>query len=344
MKKREFRSDTMTLPTAKMREAIAAAEVGDDMCGEDPTVNRLEEMSAKLLGTEAAMFVPSGTFGNQCAIGSHIRPGEEVILSESAHVIEHEVGAISALWGALARCITPANGSYLTRDEIARRARLGDDIHEPRTGLIVVENALSDGNVLPIDEMRAIKQLAEEFCVPVHLDGARIFNAALSLGVDAAQIAQHADSIMFCISKGLGAPVGSLLCGTASFIERARKKRKMMGGSMRQAGILAAAGIVALEDGIPRLSEDHDNARLLASLLSDLDGIDLDLERVRINMVFCRVSKPGKTDAGLVAHLGTEGFDTYPAAAWGVRFVTSSEVNAQDVRDLAGAVDDYLRK
>ncbi len=344
MKRREFRSDTMTLPTPKMREAMAGAEVGDDMCGEDPTVNRLEATAASRVGTEAAMFVPSGTFGNQCAIGLHARAGEEVVLSESAHVIEHEVGAMAALWGVLARCITPANGSYLTHEEIERRVRLGDDIHEPRTGLIVVENALSDGNVIPIDEMRAIKSVAERFGVPVHLDGARLFNAALTLGVDAAQIVRNADSVMFCLSKGLGAPVGSLLCGTADFIKKARKRRKMMGGSMRQSGIVAAAGIVALEEGIPRLALDHENARLLADLLAGVDGISIDADRVRVNMVFCRVTKPKKSDSGLVDHLAREGFDTYPAADWGGRFVTSSRVDADDVRALAESINDYLRK
>lgn len=343
MRIREFRSDTMTMPTAAMRDAMRDAELGDDVCEEDPTVNRLQDLAARQLGKEAALFVPSGTCGNQCAIGVHTRPGDEVIVSETAHVVDHEVGASGALWGVQLRPIRPAARTYLTAEEIAPRLRLVDDIHEPETGLVMLENALADGTVMPLDEMRRVKDLAAAHGIPVHLDGARLFNAALFLGVAPAAVAELADSVMVCLSKGLGAPVGSLLLGEAGFVKAARKRRKMLGGGMRQAGVLAAAGLMALDEGVARLAADHRNARLLAELFAAIPGLRVDVAAVQINMVFCRVERPGRSDQGLVDHLAARGFCTYPPAWWGLRFVTSREVDERDVRELAAAAAEYMR-
>ncbi|MCP4677341.1 MAG: low specificity L-threonine aldolase [Deltaproteobacteria bacterium] len=342
MVRKEFRSDTMTLPTQAMRDAMRDAEVGDDVCEEDPTINRLQEMAADMLGKEEGLFVPSGTAGNQCAVGVHTRPGNELIVSETSHTIDHEVGASGALWGVQTRIILPTSKRYLTKEDIAARLRLVDDVHEPDTGLIILENALSDGTVMPIEEMRSVKELAEKHGIRVHLDGARLFNGALTLEVDPKEITAHADSVMICLAKGLGAPVGSLLLGTTDFIKHARKVRKMMGGGMRQAGVLAAPGIIALTEGVERLAEDHANAKLLGNLLAEISGIIVDCESVQTNMVFCRVDKMGRTEAGLVEYLNNNSFHAYRPAWYGLRFVTSREVNEEDVRALVKTVGDYL--
>jgi threonine aldolase len=343
MKRREFRSDTMTMPTAKMRDAMRDAEVGDDVCNEDPTVNRLQEMAAEILGKEAALFVPSGTCGNQCAIGVHTRPGNEVILSETVHVIDHEGGASAALWGAQTRVVRPGVTTYITAKDIASRLRLVDDVHEPDTGLVILENALADGTVMPLSEMIKVKELVSKYSIPVHLDGARLFNAAVALNIDPKQIADQADSLTFCLSKGLGAPVGSLLCGTTGFINQARRARKMLGGGMRQAGVLAAPGIVALTDGVKRLHEDHDNASKLVESLANIPGMVVEPGSVQINLVFCHVKKDDRTEGGLVEHLDARGFNSYPPAYYGLRFVTSSEVDADDVQALVEAVAEYMK-
>lgn len=332
----------MTMPTQAMRDAMRDAEVGDDVCGEDPTVNRLEGLAAELTGKEASLFVPSGTFGNQCAIRVHTKPGDEIVVCESAHVIEHEAGAAAAISGVQTRTVAPENGLHLTAREIEPRLRLIEDIHHPDTGLIVLENATSWGTAVPMDEMRAIRELAHANRIPVHLDGARLFNAALALGVSAKGVAAEVDSLTFCLSKGLGAPAGSMLCGTADFVKRARKVRKIMGGGMRQAGILAAAGLVALTDGLSRLKEDHDNAKLLAGLLSKMPGVIIDTSRVQTNMVFCRVAFPGKSEKGLVDFLKKRCILAYEPGWWGLRFVTSREVTEGDIEALSSAVAGYL--
>ena len=342
MRRREFRSDTMTMPTQAMRDAMRDAEVGDDVCNEDPTVNRLQEIAARKIGKESSLFVPSGTFGNQCAIAVHTRPGYEIIVLESAHVVQHEAGASAALSGVQVRVVTPGNATFPTIEDIEPRIRVGGDIHYPRTGLIVLENALSDGTVMPVDAMRSVKDLAAKHGIPVHLDGARIFNAAVALGVDAAEIASQADTVSICLSKGLGAPVGSLLCGSFEFIDKARKRRKMMGGAMRQVGVLAAPGVIALSEGVARLAEDHRNAKLLADLLDGIPGVVVEPDKVQTNIVFCAVEKPGRSDAELVDFLIRKEIITYPPEQWGIRLVTSREVDGDDVRALAAAVAEYL--
>jgi threonine aldolase len=344
MRIREFRSDTMTLPTGAMRDAMRDAVVGDDVCGEDPTVNELQRVAAAMLGAEAALFVPSGTFGNQCAIGVHARPSDELIVSENAHVIDHEAGGAAALFGVQTRPVVPRSARYLTPADIAPRIRRGDDVHHPRTRLVVLENALADGTVMPLAAMREVRELARRNEIAVHLDGARLFNAALALGVPAAALAAEVDSVTFCLSKGLGAPVGSVLCGSAEFVDRALHLRKRMGGGMRQVGVLAAAGLLALDAGVARLQEDHDNAKLLARLLAEIPGVTIEVATVQTNMVFCALDEArGRTMSGLVAFLGERGLLTYEPGWWGLRFVTSSRVDEADVRALAAAVGEYLR-
>ncbi|MCL2192735.1 MAG: threonine aldolase family protein, partial [Treponema sp.] len=254
----DIRSDTVTVPTQAMRKAMAEAEVGDDVYGDDPTVNKLEALGAQMLGKEAALFVPSGTFGNQLALFTWCPRGTEVILGENCHIIAHEAGAASVIPGIQTRCI-PDPGGVLDPNDIAKRLRR-QELHAPATSLICMENAHSLGRVATLESMDAVRALADEWKLPVHLDGARIFNAAAVLGCGADKIAARADSVMICLSKGLCAPVGSLLAGPRDFIDTARLKRKIMGGGMRQVGILAAAALVALREQVPLLAEDHRRA------------------------------------------------------------------------------------
>ncbi len=273
----DLRSDTVTKPTPAMREAMARAEVGDDVYGEDPTVNRLQAMAADMLGKEAAVFVASGTMGNLASILAHCQRGDEVILGNLAHIFLYEAGGIAAVGGIQPRTIPNQSDGTLALDDI-RRAIRGDDEHFPTTRLITLENTHNrcGGAALPVDYCQAVGNLAREHGLQMHLDGARLFNAAAALNVPAADVAAPFDSVTFCLSKGLSAPVGSVVCGSADFIRRARRARKVLGGGMRQVGVLAAAGIVALETIVPRLGEDHARAQLLASKLAELPGISLD--------------------------------------------------------------------
>ena len=280
----DIRSDTVTRPTSAMRKAMAEAVVGDDVYGDDPTVNKLEKLGAKMLGKEAAVFVPSGTFGNQLALFTWCRRGTEVLLGEECHIIQHEAAAASIIAGVQTRTIPAADG-VLTVKALRDRLRK-QDLHAPASSLICMENAHSMGRVVPLAAMDEVRMVADEWKLPVHLDGARIFNAAAALGCDVKDIAARADSVMFCLSKGLCAPVGSLLAGPKKFIAEARLKRKIMGGGMRQAGILAAAGIIALEAQSPRLEEDHRRAKKIAGELAKIQGIIIKPAEVEINMVF----------------------------------------------------------
>ena len=280
----DIRSDTVTQPTAAMRAAMAQAEVGDDVYGDDPSVNRLEELGAAMLGKEAALFVPSGTFGNQLALFTWCKRGTEVILGDNCHIVVHEAGAPSVIAGVQTRCVPDAGGIPDPADVRQRLRR--QDLHAPATSLVCMENAHSSGKVASLGDMGEVRALALEWKLPVHLDGARIFNAAAALGCDAREIAANADSVMFCLSKGLCAPVGSLLVGPKDFIDAARLKRKVMGGGMRQAGILAAAGIIALTDHVKLLEADHRRAKQLADGLSRINGISVNTNTVDINMVF----------------------------------------------------------
>src|SRR5947207_2164708 len=282
----DLRSDTVTKPTAAMRRAMAEAEVGDDVYREDPTVNRLQDRAAEIFQRDAGLFVPSGTMGNQTAIKVHTQPGREVICEERAHIVNHEMGMMAAFSGVLPRTIQAEDG-ILSWALIAPQLR-GRSDHRARTGLVELENTsnLAGGSVYP-------QAVAEEICdrahaagLPVHLDGARIFNAAVALGCSPAELTRKFDSVMFCLSKGLGAPVGSMLVGSKEFIEEARLVRKMLGGGMRQAGVLAAAGLVALQESPQRLHEDHENARFLAESLAGIPGIQIDPRKVATNILF----------------------------------------------------------
>ena len=280
----DIRSDTVTKPTEAMRKAMAEAEVGDDVYGDDPTVKKLEKLSAQIMGKEAALFVPSGTFGNQLALFTWCNRGTEVLLGEECHIIQHEAGAASVIAGVQTRTISAPDG-VLTAKALRERLRK-QDLHAPETSLICIENAHSFGRSVPLAAMDEVRKTADEWKIPVHLDGARIFNAAISLGCEARDIASRADSVMFCLSKGLCSPVGSMLAGKKKFIEEARIKRKIMGGGMRQAGILAAAGLIALEGQTSKLKEDHKRAKKIASELAKIPGLLIKPRETDINLVF----------------------------------------------------------
>lgn len=281
----DLRSDTVTQPTPEMRQAMATAELGDDVYGEDPTVNRLQELAAEMLGKEAALLVTSGIQGNQVSVLTHCSPGSEVIIEAEAHIFYYEVGASAALAGVQ---FMPLQGERGALDPADVAAAIREDFSNfPPTSLICLENThnRAGGAVLPLEKMRSVYQLAQDRGIPVHLDGARIFNAAVAAGVEAKEFAASCDSIQFCLSKGLAAPVGSIIAGPREWIERAKRWRKMLGGSMRQAGIIAAPGIVALETMVERLAEDHENARFLAGELAAMPGIELNPDHVETNII-----------------------------------------------------------
>ncbi|HHW03229.1 MAG TPA: low-specificity L-threonine aldolase [Thermoanaerobacterales bacterium] len=340
----DLRSDTVTMPTPEMREAMYKAEVGDDVYGEDPTINRLEEMAKDLLGKEAAMFVTSGTQGNQVCVMTHTRPGEEIILEEKCHIITYEVGGIGYLAGVQAKLIKGERGAMNPEDiEAAIRE---EDIHQPRTSLICVENThnRAGGTVIPMDVLRRTHEVARMHGIPVHMDGARIFNAATYLKVPVREIAKYADSVMFCLSKGLCAPVGSIVAGSREFIVRARKFRKMMGGGLRQAGFLAAAGIVALEKMTTRLQEDHDNARLLAEGLNSIPGISIDMETVQTNIVICDISGLNLTGDAFSRKLFEKGIRVNGGKSPIVRFVTHHGIEKEDVEKTIDAIKTIAKR
>jgi threonine aldolase len=329
----DLRSDTVTKPTPAMRRAMAEAEVGDDVYGEDPTVNRLQERAAEVFEKEAAIFVPTGSMGNQIAVKLHTRPGQEVVIEERGHIYNFEMATMSAFSGVLARPVKSKDGSgILNWDEIATGLHTGVAYYVAPTGLIALENShnLAGGSLLTRDRTEDICARAHERNLPVHLDGARIFNAASALGETVANLARPADSVMFCLSKGLGAPVGSMLLGTRAFIDEARVVRKMLGGGMRQAGVLAAAGLIALEESPKGLPEDHANAKLLAEGLAALPGIRIDPENVVTNIVIFEVTETGKTADEICARLRERGV---LASGFGssIRAVTHYDVARADI-------------
>ena len=301
MKIIDLRSDTVTHPTDEMRKAMFDVEVGDDVYGEDPTVNSLENMAASKMGKEAALFTASGTMSNVLSVLTHTRPGNEVIMGSEAHVFWYEVGGAAALGGLVMRTVANDINGQMALVDIEKAIR-SKNIHFPETTLICLENTHNrcGGAVLTPEYTASVTRLAHSRGLKVHLDGARIFNASVALNVPASELAKDVDSVCFCLSKGLSAPVGSLLCGTREFIEQARKRRKMLGGGMRQAGVLAAAGIVALEQMIDRLADDHANARRLAEGLADTPGFVVDLDRVQTNIVFFELDPSVKVSADVV--------------------------------------------
>jgi threonine aldolase len=349
----DLRSDTVTVATPAMRRAMAEAIVGDDVYGEDPTVRRLEELAAALVGKDAALFVPTGTMGNAVAVMTHTRRGDEVIVDATAHIYDAEVGGLAALSGAQARTLHSTRGQLDVADVAA--AIRADDVHFARTGLLCLENPhnAAGGTVTRPTDLAALCAAAHDRGVPVHLDGARLFNAAVALGVQASEVAAPADSVMFCLSKGLGAPVGSLLAGTTHFIAEARRHRKLLGGGMRQAGHLAAAGIVALEQMVDRLAEDHEHALLLARDLAELPGLRVDLDAVQTNMVYAEIdahdtawsadpARETSPAARLVAALDRRGVRINAVGERRVRFVTHLGVDRDDVQEAIRATQESL--
>jgi threonine aldolase len=328
----DFRSDTVTQPTKKMREMMANAVVGDDVYGDDPTMLELEKLACSILDKEAALFVPSGTFGNQLAILTHTQRGDEIIVEENAHIVFHEVGASALIAGVNTKQIRSVDG--LMNPEDIKNAIREDDIHYPNTGLICMENANGSGKVIPLENMKQVYDIAKVKNIPVHLDGARLFNAATALGVDPKELSKYSDSVNICLSKGLCAPVGSILAGSNDFINKARKYRKLMGGGLRQAGILAAAGIIALDEMRHRLNEDHENAKHLATLLEKDKRITILKERLDINMVFCKINTD-KDPNYIVNRLFVEGIKINGPENGEWRFVTNNDVTKDDVKVLA---------
>jgi threonine aldolase len=329
----DLRSDTVTKPTPAMRRAMAAAEVGDDVYGEDPTVNRLQERAAEIFEKEAAIFVPTGSMGNQTAVKLHTRPGQEVVIEERGHIFNFEMATMAAFSGVVARPVHSNDGSgILTWDEIAGAIHANAAYYVAPTGLIALENShnLAGGSVLTRARTQEICERAHALNLPVHLDGARIFNAAVALGESVADLSRPADSVMFCLSKGLGAPVGSMLLGTRAFIDNARAVRKMLGGGMRQAGVLAAAGLVALEETPKQLPEDHASARRLADGLAEFPGVRIDPEKVVTNIVLFDVAETGTTAEAICAQLRERGV---LASGFGsaIRMVTHYDVSRSDI-------------
>ncbi len=333
----DFRSDTVTKPSQAMRAAMAAAPVGDDVLGEDPTVNRLEEIAAEMLGKQAAVFVPSGTMGNQAAIAAHTRPGEEIVCDDRAHVVLYEMGMAAQFSGCMIRAVATQDGLLRWKDIEARLREPSD--HYRGTSLIALENThnMAGGRVYPLDLLKEIGERARAAGVSTHMDGARVFNAAAALGCTVREIAACVDSVTFCLSKGLGAPVGSVLVGDAAFIERARLARKGLGGGMRQAGVIAAAGLVALEDSPATLPTAHADAAYLGAELLKIEGLTLDPAEIQTNILFLRVTRAGLSAAALRERLKAEGI-LVSGAADRIRMLTHLDVDRADCERTVEAI------
>lgn len=340
----DLRSDTVTKPTDEMRAAMAAAEVGDDVFGEDPTVNRLQDRAAEVFEKEAALFVPTGSMGNEIAVKLHTQPGQEIIIEERGHVLNYELGAAAVISGVTIRPIRSIDGSgHLNWQEIEPASKIDPPYFQSKTGLICLENThnFAGGSVMTAEHCAEICEFAHENGLPVHMDGARIFNAAAALNMSVADLTRDCDSVMFTLSKGLGAPAGSILLGSADFIKEARIWRKRLGGGMRQIGILAAAGLIAIEDGPKQLPTDHENAKQLAVGLAAIDGVTLDVDKVTTNIVMLEVLATGQTPAYICEHLKklgvlAIGFNT------SIRMVTHRDVNSEDMLTTVSATRSVL--
>ncbi|MGI5816723.1 MAG: threonine aldolase family protein [Armatimonadota bacterium] len=339
----DLRSDTKTQPDAEMRLAMSEAEVGDDKSGEDPTVKRLEEMSAEILGKEAGLFVVSGTMGNLVAIRTHTRPGQEIICERQAHIYLWEGGGISAICGLLPRLVSGVDGAMNPADVEAAISD-GSNVHVGPTGLIEIENThnMAGGTALSVEQTQAICDVAHTRHIPVHCDGARIFNAASALGVGPAELAAPVDSIQFCFSKGLGAPVGSMICGSREFIDEARSVRNVVGGALRQAGVIAAACIIALQQGRERLHEDHEHARQIADTLIELPGVTVDLATVQTNIVNLEVRREDVNARSLCRALEAYHIRAIPRSDVEIRLVTHRQVSDEDTDRVCQALREVL--
>jgi len=340
----DLRSDTVTLPTEAMREAIFRAELGDDVFSEDPTINRLETMMAERTGMEAALLVVSGTMGNVTSVLTHCARGEEAILGDCSHIFINEAGGMSALGGIFPHTI-PNQPDGTLRLEAIEAAIRADNIHFPRTRLICLENTHNRcyGAPLTPEYTAAVTALAKRRGLLVHLDGARIFNAAVALGVDCRELTRGCDSVNVCLSKGLAAPVGSVICGSRAFIARARRIRKMLGGGMRQAGIIAAAGIVALESMVDRLAEDHANARRLAEGIAAIEGLATDPARVQTNILYCDLAGGRFSDAEFIDRLAQRGLRLSHTGPARFRMLTHYGIGAADIDAALAILRDVMR-
>lgn len=342
----DFRSDTVTHPTPEMRAAMAAAPVGDDVFREDPTVSRLEELAARMMGKEAGLLVTSGTMGNLLAVLAVCGRGDEAIMGQRGHTFLHEAGGVSVLGGVVIHTIPNQEDGTLALDDIRWAMRNPNDYHQPISKMVIVENTQNScgGKALPEEYMDLVGLLAMELGLHFHVDGARIFNAAVDLKIEASRLVKAAQSVTFCLSKGLSAPVGSVLCGSKEFIEKARRLRKMLGGGMRQAGVIAAAGIVALGSMIDRLEEDHRRAKVLAEGLSQIEGIKLTKGSPNTNMVFFKLDPLiGIRNADLIAKFKENGILLMGAGEGAIRLVTHHDIEDQDVETFLKVMKEILK-
>ncbi len=346
MKIIDLRSDTVTLPSSQMREAIYRAEVGDDVFGEDPTINRFERMAAERAGKESALFVVSGTMGNLVCSLTHCARGEEVILGDKSHMFLNEAGGMSALGGIHPHTVANQPDGTIRLEDIESAIR-GSNVHFPRTRLICLENTHNrcNGAALPAEYFDSVAGLAKRYGLSLHLDGARVFNAAVALGVDVRELTRSVDSVSFCLSKGLSAPVGSAVCGSNEFIAEARRTRKVLGGGMRQAGVLAAAGIVALEEMVERLAEDHANARRLAEGIAQIEGLAVDLGAVQTNILYFDLVSDKVDVQTFLTRLGEKGIKLLCiGGARRFRVVTHYGIEAEDIDMTLAAMREVMEK
>ncbi|WP_102345091.1 low-specificity L-threonine aldolase [Bacillus sp. Marseille-P3661] len=339
----DLRSDTVTKPTLEMRKAAFEAEVGDDVYNEDPTVLTLEKEAATILGKEAAMFVPSGTQGNQIAVLTHCQSGQEIILEAESHIFYYEGAAISAFAGVQPRTIKGERGAMDPRD-IEAAIRDSSDIHVPETGLICIENThnRAGGAVVPLANMKEVHAVASKQNIPIHLDGARLFNAAAATGINVREFAAYTDTVQFCLSKGLGAPVGSIIAGSETFIKKARKWRKRLGGGLRQVGIIAAPGLVALRTMTDRLTEDHQNAKLLSDGLQQINGLRLE-NVVETNIVLVNTENTGLSSQQFIELLKSNDILAVSFGPFTVRFTTHYDVSESQIKQVINKVNQLLK-
>ena len=339
----DLRSDTVTKPSAAMREAMARAEVGDDVFGDDPTVNHLQEVAADVMGKEAAIFVPSGTMGNLSALLAHCGRGQEALIGDESHIYHYEAGGASALGGIPYHPLPTNVHGEIPLDLLANAMRPAYDAHAAMTGVICLENTHNrcGGVVLSLEYMAQVKAFADERGIPVHLDGARVFNAAVALGVDVREIAQHVTSIQFCLSKGLGAPIGSVVAGSRDFIKRVHRWRKMLGGGMRQVGVIAAAGLIALTESPQRLHEDHANAQMMAQQLAAIPQIELDLASVQTNIIVFGLRDTTMTIPDFIAKLKEQGVLVVPFKDR-IRAVTHCDVSREQCQTAIDVIKHVL--
>ncbi len=340
----DLRSDTVTLPTPAMREAVYRAELGDDVFGEDPTTNRLEEMAAERMGKEAALLVASGTMGNLVCALTHCRRGEEVILGDRSHTFLYEAGGMSTLGGIHPHTLSNQPDGTMRVEDIKGAIR-GNNVHFPRTRLICLENTHNRcyGSALTSEYIDSVSALAKEHGLSVHLDGARIFNAAVALGIDVKELTANVDSLSFCLSKGLSAPVGSVVCGSSEFIAEARRARKVLGGGMRQAGVIAAAGITALQEMVDRLAEDHENARRLAEGVAGIGGLSIEPAKVQTNIIYFELDEERRTPTELVTELNKTGVKLLAVGPRRLRAVTHYGISTEDIDLTVKALGEVMK-